>query len=518
MNETVMVKRDIKEQMKNTENIRTLEELTEQGIDIFDPTNDFYTDLCFHFKSPIDGKDIPVKERIKLFFPNITLCDQGCFIKGVNLTTWKTICQCALNNLVNSNMFGNNVFIQQSLGEWQDILTKTNVEVMKCYKDLFDKEMYKQNTGFIIIIILLIIKIFLIILYYCKFKNKIKRYILGLTDRFISFLRTEKKLNLIDSHEKFDPPKNVYDNNPEEKKGTIIQRKSIKNPTKINVRKKESTNKVNNNINLISRKNSNDINKSDERLEDKTKDNDEILLNLQNEININIKEYIKTDLDDMDYDDAIRQDKRTFCQYFWSKIKKEQILLSTFCNQEILKPLPMKIILLILNIDLYLVINGLFFNEDYISDLLKSGADTVSSFVERILDRIVIITITGIIINYIIEFFFVEENKIKGIFKREKENIIILKYEIVQIIKNTYKKYNIFIIISSVIMLISLYYVFCFNNVYSSIKGEWIKSSIIIIIIMQIIPILLCLLDAIIRFISFRCKSERLFRLSSILL
>ena len=53
---------------------------------------------------------------------------------------------------------------------------------------------------------------------------------------------------------------------------------------------------------------------------------------------------------------------------------------------------------------------------------------------------------------------------------------------------------------------------------YSSIKGEWIKSSIIIIIIMQIIPILLCLLDAIIRFISFRCKSERLFKLSSLFL
>ena len=103
-------------------------------------------------------------------------------------------------------------------------------------------------------------------------------------------------------------------------------------------------------------------------------------------------------------------------------------------------------------------------------------------------------------------------------YKIEKNNIIILKYEIVQIIKNTFKKYNIFIIISGIIMIISLYYVFCFNNVYSSIKGEWIKSSIIIIIIMQILPILLCFLDTSIRFISFRCKSERLFRLSSILL
>ena len=152
---------------------------------------------------------------------------------------------------------------------------------------------------------------------------------------------------------------------------------------------------------------------------------------LKNNININIEEYIKTDLDDMDYDNAVRQDKRTFCQYFFSRIKKEQIILSTFCKSEILKPLPIKIILLILNISLYLVINGLFFNENYISDLLNSSTDSFGSFIARILDRILIISLTGVIINYIIEFFYVEESKIKGIFKREKDNIIILKYEIV---------------------------------------------------------------------------------------
>ena len=59
-----------------------------------------------------------------------------------------------------------------------------------------------------------------------------------------------------------------------------------------------------------------------------------------------------------------------------------------------------------LNIDLYLIINGLFFNENYISDLLKSENDTIGSIISRILDRIVIITINGVIINYIIDFFF----------------------------------------------------------------------------------------------------------------
>ena len=171
-------------------------------------------------------------------------------------------------------------------------------------------------------------------------------------------------------------------------------------------------------MNISSRRNSNDVfNISNAVMVEKNK---KIEVNLPDNININIniEDYIKTNLDDMDYDDAIREDKRTFCQYFFEKLKSEQIILSTFFKKEILKPLPLKIILLVLNIDLYLVINGLFFNENYISDLLKSETDTIGSIISRILDRIVIITITGVIINYIIEFFFVEENKIKKIFKR----------------------------------------------------------------------------------------------------
>ena len=484
--DTLTVKKDLKEQMKNDENIKSLEELAEQGINIFNPNDDFYTDLCFHFKSPINGKDIPLKDRLKLFFPNITLCDQGCFTKGVNLTTFKSICQCALNDLINNDFLGNNVFLQQSLGEFTDILTKTNIEVLKCYKDVFNKNIYKNNTGFIIVIVLITVKLVMIFIYYYKSRFIIKKYVMGLTDKFIIFLSTQKKNN--------------------------------KKLPKITKRKKKGKNQINKFIELNNRKNSNDIiDKSDEFFEEKIEDT--VINNIENDnnLNINIQDYIETDLDEMDYDDAIRKDKRKFCQYFYSRIINDQIILSTFLNQEILKPLPVKIILLILNIDLYFIINGLFFNENYISELLNQQKETFSSIINRILDRIVIITITGVIINYIIEFFFVEENKIRGVFKREKNNLIILKYEIVQIIKNTYKKYNIFIIISGIIMIFSLYYSFCFNNVYPSIKGEWIKSSIIIIVIMQILPIIICLMYTSIRFISFKCKSERLFKLSSFL-
>ena len=133
------------------------------------------------------------------------------------------------------------------------------------------------------------------------------------------------------------------------------------------------------------------------------------------------------------------------------------------------------------------MINALFINEGYISLVFNSEEEeTFFSFFPRSIDRFLYTTLVGVILNYIIDCFFIEEKKIKGVFRREKDSEIVLKYEISEIIKNTKKRYLYFNIFSFIVLFITLYYIFCFNNVYPHMKIEWIKSSIIIMIIMQI--------------------------------
>ena len=139
------------------------------------------------------------------------------------------------------------------------------------------------------------------------------------------------------------------------------------------------------------------------------------------------------------------------------------------------------------------------------------------TFIGRFMDRFLYITFVGVILNYIIDCFFVDEKKIKGIFKREKDNILFLKYEINKVIKNIMSRNNFFIIFSFVVSIFILYYVLCFNNVYPSMKEEWIISSIIILASMQILSILQSFLGASIRFISFKCKSEKIYKISLLL-
>ena len=79
------------------------------------------------------------------------------------------------------------------------------------------------------------------------------------------------------------------------------------------------------------------------------------------------------------------------------------------------------------------------------------------------------------------------------------------------------KIYRIFIIICYIISVISWYYVTFFNNDYPNMKIEWIKPSIAIIIIMQFLSFLIGLFETIFRFLAFRCKSEKLFKVSKML-
>ena len=216
----------------------------------------------------------------------------------------------------------------------------------------------------------------------------------------------------------------------------------------------------------------------------------------------------------MDYEDAIKKDKRKFGEYFKDKLKTNQILVNTFYVDEALRPRTIKLLLLILNFDLYFVINGLFFNEEYISDVFHSNEEeSFSDFLFRFTENCFYTTFVGVFVNYIIDCFFVEEKKIKGILKREKNNLFVLNYEITQLIKDILRRYNYFIVISFFITVFTWYYISCFNNIYPYTKGEWIKTSILIIIVMQILSVLVSLLEAIIRYFSFKYKSEKLYKI-----
>ena len=91
----------------------------------------------------------------------------------------------------------------------------------------------------------------------------------------------------------------------------------------------------------------------------------------------------------------------------------------------------------------------MFINEDYVSDLFHSKKnETFISFIPRSINRFIFTVFSSIVVSYFINCLFVEESKIKGVLKRERQNINNLKYQINITLKVVKIRYYIFIIVS----------------------------------------------------------------------
>ena len=488
--------------------------LTDQGINIFDPNDPFYTDICFDFDNPLD-KDIPLNDRIKDIFPNATLCDDGCQYEGINLEDMTALCNCKFNDITNNALLKDNEILDSLMGDVFDMINNSNILVLKCFKYIFKH--FTSSIGGWISLFLILAQIAMVLLYFLMELGKMQVKILSLTKNYIQYISKKGK-----ESENFPPKRTRGISNKNKSSNNIIVSKAIDDfeikSNKVKFHKKMMDGKNSEDKKVINFGSSKELHRLAIISKNKKEETDNYL-KTDNIDKSFFEEYLATSPDEMEYDDAIVLDKRKFGEHFLECLKEKQIIAHTFIADDIMKPRTMKIIVLILNFILYFVVNGLFFSESVISELyeIDESEEHFFSYFERSIERIIYCTLVSIVISIITDFFFVQEIKMKGIFIREKEEPIILKQKIVELINDIKVRNIAFIITASIILLFSFFYLLCFNYVYPNTQIEWIKSSITIVIIMQLLSFLKCLLESGLRHLSFLVKSEKLYKISKML-
>ena len=115
------------------------------------------------------------------------------------------------------------------------------------------------------------------------------------------------------------------------------------------------------------------------------------------------KEYImrlyKTDedLQDLDFEEAIFLDKRTYLRMYWSFLVDSQIILGTFCTENYLNLFVIKLSFFVCTFEISFFLNALFYTVDYISEAYHNNG--VLNFVSGLPKSIYSFVATLIITN-----------------------------------------------------------------------------------------------------------------------
>ena len=510
----------------------------DQNVNIFNISNEFYTDICYHFESP-NKKDIILKDRIKTYYPNVTLCDYGCKNIGINLTSLTALCECIFkdlldNSILKSNFFSENIIMNELINQVKELIEILNLEVMKCYKTIFDPNYIVKCIGGFIILSILVFEIICIIIFKIYSIKYIVRFLYIILADYIDFLKSNiqvKRKYLKYQKEIKAPTKKTEKNSliKIKKYNNKLRHKNAKN-INININMAQlNINKINQNfiksksfilkkkklskiqVNKYKKKRiSFDLIKNDF-------DKSEFLMirNIKVRNRINFEEYLTTPFEEMDYEDAIIEDKRNFCSYFISRIKSKHIIINTFFISDNIESKSIKILVFLTKLDLYFLINSMLFNEKYISELFHNEKEGLLNYISLSINRYIYTTFVGTIINYLIKCFFIKEKKFIKILIRYRQNHKQLYNEFFLFIQKLKRGYNIFIFICILLTIFSWYYISCFNNVYQYAKKEWAISSIIFFIISNFLKTVIIFFETFLRYLSFKLESDKIYKLSN---
>ena len=167
------------------------------------------------------------------------------------------------------------------------------------------------------------------------------------------------------------------------------------------------------------------------------------------------------ELNSLDYEQALEMDNRSLCQYYTSIIRRNQLLLFTFCSNKDYNLLSIKICLFLTNFSLYLTMNCFFFGDKTMHQIyLDNGAYRLLFQ----LPQIIYTSVLTLTVNTILKQVSLSD----GIFMQLKKQKIISTSKC-KAIKGCLKiKFSIFFILNYLLLLFLWYYVSCFSGVFKN--------------------------------------------------
>ena len=526
-------------------NIEKAKDLAEWGIDIYNANNEFFNDLCYEFESS-DGMDITIEDRRNDIYQNITFCQDGCSYGGIDYDLMIVNCICNTNSLQNDsqNKMNNdkenfNQFkelVKSFIANWLDF----NIDVIYCYNLVFNGRIIKSNIGFFFMGSMFALQIIILSIFLIKKLKPIKTYMINSLKKNIKISQNNPPKMYRDKDEKnghnnikknknrggvlnntlifqTELPKhslkNKYNKNNQIKKNNFVPiiYKSKNDLINYNLSQNKgminSKEKINNleamsyNIKLSEKSNSIEVNENNtNNNNEKRKNNKYYITNLK----ISQKD---EDLQDMDFQEAINEDKRSFLRIYWCFLVDSQTILGTFLTENYLDLLIIKISFLLCNFQISFFLNALFYTDEYISDAYHN--ESILEFFTGLPKSIYSFVATLITTN-LLRMLSSSKSELIQIIREKKKH-----KDYMNLINSKIKKLRIKLIIYFILIfslgLFFFYYVSSFCSVYRNSQKYWFIGCLESFLIDLLVTVIICILLAIFRYLAIMYKIKCLY-------
>ena len=519
------------------------------------------------------------KKEIYYTSGNITTCQSGCNFESYNNSTKKAKCKCEVQIESTNTDINKIDFSKEALAEnFLKTLKNSNFLVIKCYKLIFDFKFFFKNKGRIIMAIIYFLFLIALLFYLIKDKKKIIIIIFSILkikykqnnmnceanvqkekingqkifkrkkfkkrkkskNESISKVVTDivnsidkKKVNRKKSMKKYTfktknsngPPKKRLLRKKKKQLASVISMNSTNNSLAKNMSNNTKRQTQNIFINLIPiqnihygrirKKGKSKRNNSVEIYKSKSKFFQKSSFNTNNYINDDYEKLNDYELNTLPYKSAIELDKRTYFQYYWSLLKRKQLILFTILPANDYNLISLKIALFLTSFSLYFTINAFFFSDETMHKIYINNG-TFNLLYQ--LPQIFLSFFISSIVNMILKLLSLSEKNILNL-KQEKD----LK-RVNEIYKDTKDcimiKFIIFFIVSNCLLLFFWYFISCFCAVYINTQLILIDDTLMSFFLSMFYPFLINLFPGIFRLPALRAKNkdkESLYKFSEII-
>ena len=556
--------------------IETSKKYAKQGIDVFNASDNFFNDLCHKYDNLdemdiiIDDRRKDIYQNVTFcqdgcFYDGVDydLMAANCLCHSTSLQNGDNV------DVDNDNKQEKEVLNFKTITKsFISNLLDFNIEVIFCYNLVFDTKILFKNIGFYCMISLNFLQIIFLIVFLIKKLKPIETFMHNASENKNQNAYPPKKNNIKNKNDETNietenKNKNGKKNN-QRKKNYNKDSSNIKSISQLKLMKSKN---IRNNNNLIPQDNStklddilNATNKQSKKqlflYKEKNEDNvhnlifnnknsNEIVtkiktkkklykkrkgkkgkINLMETIGENedkknkpfiigeIQDLSKTEdeIEEMDYEEAIIYDKRSYLKMYWSSLVDSQIILDTFFTSNNLNLFIIKLSFFIIIFEISFFLNALFYTDEYISDAYHNNGvlDFVSGLPKAIYSFLATLLLTNLLKML--------SNSKSELMKLIRENSKDKDY--IHLINANLKKLKIKLIIYFILIfilgLLFLYYVSAFCAVYRYSQKYWFYGCLESFGMDFLVAFFISLLLSLLKFIAIRKRIKCLFTLSNI--